>query len=271
MTKFFIDNFLLHPICPTNSCATRKQKLNRGSQKLFPLKTQVKYARSSWDPRCPVTRGFTFQNPLLWHPRWADLRGPNCWEQKDEQYHRSCNGNKDSLGPTSTSSPLAVASLSRTTTLAILASLEPRGSSLSAMTHRTRDVVFLGTKREKSRRILTATTGSKRSCGCSLTWPKSTRGERKYSVSLLTLAKALCFPHSWQTASKRKRKGFVLLRISVTLSLSALVKVGITLSCLAENKKKKKRCSLSLSLSLSTYIYIYIYFFFFFGPNKKIK
>ena len=170
-----------------------------------------------------MTRGFTFQNPLLWHPRWADLRGPNCWEQKDEQYHRSCNGNKDSLGPTSTSSPLAVASLSHTTTLAILASPEPSGSSLSTMTHRTRDVVFLGTKKEKSRRILTATTGSKRSCGCSLTWPKSTREERKDSVSVLTLAKALCFPHSWQTARKRKIRGFVslsvLLRISITLSL----------------------------------------------------
>ena len=77
--------------------------------------------------------------------------------------------------------------------------------------------------------------------GRSLTWPKSTRGERKDLVPLLTLVEALCFAKS------------------LSYSLSALVEVGITLSLLAKNKKKKKSCSLSLSLSL------------FFGPSKKIK
>ena len=87
--------------------------------------------------------------------------------------------------------------------------------------------------------------------GLSLTCSKSTREERKDPVSLLTLAKALCFPHSWPTARKRrKRKLYFSLCFAKNLSysLSALVEVGITLSLLAKNKKK--RCSFYLNLSI---------------------
>ena len=67
---------------------------------------------------------------------------PTVGNREDEQYHRSYNGNKDSPGPTSTSSPLAVVSVPGTATPAVLTSPEPSGSSPSAITHRTRDVAF---------------------------------------------------------------------------------------------------------------------------------
>ena len=98
--------------------------------------------------------------------------------------------------------------------------------------------------------------------GLSLTWSKSIREERKGSVSLLTLAEALCFPHYWPTARKRRKKKLcfsLCFAKNLSYSLSALVEMGITLSPLAENKKKKKkRCPFCLNLSV-------------FRSKKKIK
>ena len=143
-------------------------------------------------------------------------------------------------------------------------SLEPSGSSPSAMTHKTKNSVFSRKrkKKKKAEEHLQPPQEARKVMGRSLTWPKSTRGERKDLVPLLTLVEALCFPYSWKTTRKRKKKRLcfsLCFAKSLSYSLSALVEVGITLSLLAKNKKKKKSCSLSPSLSL------------FFGPSKKIK
>ena len=141
-------------------------------------------------------------------------------------------------------------------------SLEPSGSSPSAMTHKTKNSVLSRKikKKKKAEEHLQPPQEARKVMGRSLTWPKSTRGERKDLVPLLTLAEALCFPYSWTTTRKRKKKRLcfsLCFAKNLSYSLSALVEVGITLSLLAKNKKKKKSCSLSLSL--------------FFGPSKKIK
>ena len=112
------------------------------------------------------------------------LGAPTAGNREDEQYHGSYNGNKDSLGPTSTSSPPAVASVSGIATPAVLTSPEPSGSSPSALTHRTRDVAFpeiffLKEKRKRVEEYSWPPQEAREVMGFSLTCPKSATKERK--------------------------------------------------------------------------------------------
>ena len=94
-------------------------------------------------------------------------------------------------------------------------SLEPSGSSPSAMTHKTKNSVFSRKrkKKKKAEEHLQPPQEARKVMGRSLTWPKSTRGERKDLVPLLTLVEALCFPYSWTTTRKRKKKEALFLSL----------------------------------------------------------
>ena len=133
-------------------------------------------------------------------------------------------------------------------------SLEPSGSSPSAMTHKTKNSVFSRKrkKKKKAEEHLQPPQEARKVMGRSLTWPKSTRGERKDLVPLLTLVEALCFPYSWTTTRKGKKRGsvslFVLLRVSVTPSLPWLKWVLLSHSWLKIRRRRKVALSLSLSL-----------------------
>ena len=170
---------------------------------------------------------------------------PTTGNREDEQYHKSCNGNKDSPGPTSTSSPPAEASLSRTATLAILASLETSSSSPLTMTHRIRDV-FPRTKKRKEQKNTYSHHEKQEKLWVILSLGRNQQGKKKVSVPSASLTLS-------RKQGKEGRRSsvslIVLLRISVTLSLPWLKWVFLSQSW-SENKKKKKRCSLCLNLSV---------------------
>lgn len=129
-----------------------------------------------------------------------------------KQYHRSCSGNNGSprlafaLAPTAiaSASPPATTSLLGTTTPAIPASPEPSYSSFSAITHKSKNIIF--SKAKRGRKTPTATTRSKRNYGSFSHLAEISKERKKNSVSLLTLAEALYLSHSWLKTRKRRKK-----------------------------------------------------------------
>ena len=129
------------------------------------------------------------------------------------------------------------------------------------MTHKTKDVVFPGTKKEKSKRILTTTTGSKSSCGSFSHLAKINKGRKKYQF----LSKPYPHPSASLTLSRKQgkegRRSFVsltiLLRISVTLSLPWLKLVLFSHYWLKiktrRRRRRRRKGSLFLYLNLSIF------------------
>ena len=150
-------------------------------------------------------------------------------------------------------SPPAATSLPGTTTPMIPASPKPSYSSLSAITHKSKNIIFSEAKR--GRKTPTATTGSKRNYGSFSHLAEINKERKKNSVSLLTLAEALYLSHSWLKTRKRRKKRlcFSLCFAEISVTLSTLVEVGVTLSPLVENKKKKKKKRLFLSTLFSLF------------------